>query len=704
MRLTGDLAVLAIVTLLSSHATAFQGSHRDIYNDKREPDLHAHRRNILNTDAQIAEAYDFVIVGGGTAGLALAARLSEDANHTVLCLEAGDTGDAVKSSIDTPAYAYYQSLLGSSYDWAFNTINQAGANNRPISWPRGKVLGGSSAINGMYMVRPSQQEIDAWAALVPGGSENWSWDSMFEGMKASETFTPASSAVQQAGDIQWNAASRGSSGSVHVSYPGYVPPIVGDWTETLANAGIPTSTDAYGGDGWGAFVATSNINPSNWTRSYSRSAYIDPLPPRSNLAILANATVTRLIFSNGTTLNATAVEYAASSTAARKTVNVNKEVILAGGAIGSPHVLLHSGVGPSDVLQRAGVPMQLELPGVGQHLQDHLSTQVTFKTSAETAASLHASNSLPNGVSEATFLSFINSATAYANLSDLVGLDTYQSFQANIMSSLDSSAASLSPSQDPTVIAGYKTIYNVTANLMLSQVGQVEILLSLTGTPQGAQTVAIQAALQHPLSQGQLYITSSDPFESPIIDPAYFSHSADPTIFREGLKLARKLGSTAPLASSANALVEVSPGSSVQTDDEWDTWIANAIGTEFHPSCSCAMLPKELGGVVDANLRVYGTGNVRVVDASVFPISFAAHMQAPVYGLAERAASMIRAEWNLVKSVQAVNASGTGMAPSAMNTTTPNDNHAQNTSGVARVGISFSCSLLIVAATVFVVL
>lgn len=152
---------------------------------------------------------------------------------------------------------------------------------------------------------------------------------------------------------------------------------MGNWTQTLEDIGIPFSADANGGDGWGAFIATSSINPTNWTRSYSRSAYIDPLPPRSNLAILANATVTRVIFSNSTSNNitATAVEYASSRSDTKKTVKVNKEVILAGGAIGSPQVLLHSGVGPKDVLQAAGVPLTLELPGVGQHVQDHIVSE-----------------------------------------------------------------------------------------------------------------------------------------------------------------------------------------------------------------------------------------------------------------------------------------------------------------------------------------
>ena len=152
-------------------------------------------------------------------------------------------------------------------------------------------------------------------------------------------------------------------------------PAVGDWSPTLESVGIPTNSDASGGETYGNFVATSAINPSNWTRSYARAAYLDPLPPRPNLSVLPSNTVTRIIFSGNSSqgnLTATQVEYASAEGAAKKTVNVGKEVILAGGAVGSPQILMLSGVGPQDVLNAANVPVNLVLPGVGQHLQDHL--------------------------------------------------------------------------------------------------------------------------------------------------------------------------------------------------------------------------------------------------------------------------------------------------------------------------------------------
>jgi choline dehydrogenase-like flavoprotein len=331
--------------------------------------------------------------------------------------------------------------------------------------------------------------------------------------------------------------------------------------------GVHTSNDPAGGDSSGAFVTTSAINPTNWTRSYSKTAYIDPYY-RPNLHILTDAPVTRLVFSGS---KATSVEYGQD----RKTVNVGKEVIVSGGPVGSPITLMRSGVGPKDVLDAAGVSVAVELPGVGQHLQDHLASAVTFGTNVETAGLIHSNASDPRSTT-AEFLSYVNSAIAYVSASELIG--DANAFRDEVMSGLDAALATV-PSSDPTVQAGFKAVYTVSAqNLLTTGSGQVELLLSLTGSGLASNSITVQAALQRPFSHGRLYINSSNPFDPPVIDPNYLANPSDLTMLREGLKLARTVGQTEPLSSAITE--ELSPGANITTDDQWNAWILNDFHTE----------------------------------------------------------------------------------------------------------------------------
>lgn len=304
-------------------------------------------------------------------------------------------------------------------DWGFHTTSQSNLNNREIYWPRGKVLGGgflphlsislflsrelycltrntgSTAINGLYLTRPGEIEINAWKDMLGGmdGADNWSWDSFYAALKQSETFVAPSNAMAQEGAITWNSADHGTHGPIKASYPGLYDqrslptsaqaanifssmfPEVADWSASCDSIGIPVSDDFYRGENWGSVVSTSTIDPSTWTRSYSRTGYLDPLPDHGNYDVLTNAHVTRILFDSSSPSDnrrASAVEYTPDEGATKRAVNVNKEVIVAAGSVGSPAVLLHSGVGPKDVLSNAGVDLVLELPGVGQHLQDHL--------------------------------------------------------------------------------------------------------------------------------------------------------------------------------------------------------------------------------------------------------------------------------------------------------------------------------------------
>ncbi|KAI0036761.1 alcohol oxidase [Vararia minispora EC-137] len=636
--------------------------------------VHYHRRTI-SSPPSISSNYDFVIAGGGLAGLVLASRLSEDSNRTVLVLEAGQTGDAVADRIDTPGYTYWNSLVGTEYDWAYTTVAQAGANGRSLYWPRGRVLGGSSAMNGMYSVRPSKVEVDAWNGLVsvPGGpNTTWTWEDLLPYMQRSETYVVPDSQVADTIDAQNAASSRGTTGPLRSSYPAYMPGILKNWLPSFPSSGVDIASDPSSGATYGAFFATSAINPSNWTRSYSRSAYLDPIVNRTNLDVLVNATVSKIALDQSSTpAKATSIEFMTAEGGATRSVTVNKEVIVAGGSIGSPQILMLSGIGPKSRVEAAGVTSTIDLPGVGQHLQDHLSATLSFGTNATTAYSMYHSNNFSAAGGQTEFLSYINSATAYINLTTLMGGDA-MNWANSVSSALNTSASTLVPSNDSTVVAGYKAIYQASQSLLTTSVGHVEILLSITTGP---NVVGIQVALQRPFSQGQLYINSTDPYSYPVIDPQALSHSADLDLLRTGVKFIRTLTTAQPLASVLTG--EMSPGTSVASDADLNNWLANSVATEYHPSGTCAMLPLDQGGVVNTELVVYGTcdfltdvlANVRVVDASVFPIEFAAHLMAPTYGLAERASSMIRGQYNLVSSTT----SSSSSSPSPSNPTPPSN-------------------------------
>ena len=349
--------------------------------------------------------------------------------------------------------------------------------------------------------------------------------------------------------------------------------------------------------------------------------------------------MTRLLFDSSSpkgNITADFVEYTTDGGASTLKVKVKKEVIMAGGAIGSPTVLLYSGVGPTDVLSAAGVNLVSELPGVGEHLQDHLSVYTQWKSTQATAGTIYNENGTES--TDAAFLSLVNDAVGYANASILFG-----SSAASTQSSAMSSLAQYAPS-DKTVAAGYSSIAkNIINTLWNSPIGQIELLM---GTNL-ADTVSLGASIQHPFSQGRIYINSSNPVDYPVIDPTYLTNPVDAQILVEGLKLVRKIGQSAPFSS---VLTETWPGDDVQSDDEWDTWMRGNVFTNYHPSSTCAMLPLDQGGVVDGNLRVYGLANVRVADASVPPFVFSAHLMASTYGLAEVASELIRADWKAKKA------------------------------------------------------
>ncbi|KAJ1595399.1 hypothetical protein NDA14_004162 [Ustilago hordei] len=589
------------------------------------------KRTLLASPARLVNgSYDYIIVGGGLSGLVLANRLSSNASISVAVIEAGSSGYSTNHKLVVPSANLYDSSVGTEYDWQFITSPQAGLSGRSTPWPRGKVLGGSSAINGLYYVRHSEVEQDVWAALIGDTQgERWRWASMLEAMKKSEVFTPPNQATIRATGVEWVQDSHGIHGPVHVSFPQRTYPQVSAFLHSAENVGIESNANPYAGQSWGSFLATSNINPINSTRSFSRTAYLDPVVERSNLDVLTGHLVTKLIFNSTSQGDAVAsgVQFAANPEAAQQTVYARKEVILAGGAVNDPQILQLSGIADASLLSNLGIPLVVDLPGVGYHLQDHLSTGVVFSPSA-------GSEMPPTKLTgDAITDSYVNSAIAYVPPSTLFNQSEWKSIIDQIRSLREESIQAY---HAPSVVkAGYKATYTAQVEQFFPKhIGPIELLFALS-----FGTMQVQAALQHPLSRGSIIINSTNPFAPPIIDPAYLSNPADMTILRQGFKLARRLATTPPLSNFTSS--ETTPGTDVSSDEQWEKWIRSAVSTEFHPSSTCSMLPRDQGGVVDSNLRVYGTRNVRVIDASVPPLSFSAHLMSVTYGLAELGAELV---------------------------------------------------------------
>ncbi|GAA5976406.1 hypothetical protein JCM10908_005488 [Rhodotorula pacifica] len=602
------------------------------------------RSSVTNANALAGQTFDYVIVGGGTAGLVMASRLSENSSVTVAVIEAGTTGAEVEDKILPPAVAYYGGLANqnSAYDWQYLTVPQSELAGRNIFWPRGKLLGGSSAVNGLYMIRQSEIEQDSWAEMVDDHA-NWGWAPVYSSLKKSETYTPPSQYHIDEAQVVVDESLHGTDGPIHYSYPGLWFNSTYEWIPTLANLGIGTR-DPAGGQPWDAFIATSAINPTNWSRSYSKTGYLDPIDYRTNLVVLTGFQATKIVF-NGQT--ATGVQFAAGPGGNQTyTVNAAREVILSAGVIGTPQLLQVSGVGPSDVLTPLGIEVVSDLPGVGMHLTDHLSGAITLNTSFPFSGDPMETNTTyaaeqlalwkegdPNSLYTSP-----NDAVVYANLTTLLGSEAAAQQFMNELAANKSEQVQAYTS-NAQVQAGYNATYTAELrDVYPSAVGQAEILLANTGTYggyPGAVTVQIQAAIQHPLSRGSVKINSTSTFDKPEIDPGYLTHPADIVILREAFKFARKISQTAPF--SDNVLNELTPGSAVSTDAEWETWIRGVVSTEYHPAGTASMLPQSLGGVIDNAMRVYGVSNLRVIDSSMVPLSLSAHMTAPLYGYSERA-------------------------------------------------------------------
>jgi choline dehydrogenase-like flavoprotein len=555
----------------------------------------------------------------------VAARLSLGLpSSKILVIEAGP---AAPNELGINIPGRKGTLLGTTYDWNFTTIPQPNANNRTIGVNRGKVLGGSSALNLLCWDRAASCEYDSWGEVV--GSRAWSWRSMIAAMIKAETFTGKNTET-------YGSAGVGDYGPVKSVVNRFIPAHQLAWIPAGVAVGMPTNKESLGGNPIGVMYQPSSIDSTIWNRSYSANAYL-PIAG-SNLKVLTNAKVVKINFKKFAQL-----QRAISITLENGTeITASKEVILSAGAIQSPNLLELSGIGQASVLSAAGITQLIDLPGVGENYQDHIRIQSSYQlkdnyTSFDTLKnSTIAAQELAKWLAgEFSWYDYTASGYLFAN---------WKQFVSNESQLLGLAEAAIGSSRHPSDRKKLGFMSNPT-------VPQLEIIFSdgytgvkgypAVGTPlNGKSFFTLIAGLMHPLSRGSCHINPADKLGKPIINPNYLNNEHDIQALVESIKFCRRIAQTEPLKSVW--VSEYEPGLDVvKTDAEWRKYVLGNTLSIFHPTSTCSMLPKKDGGVVDASLTVYGTTNLRVVDASIFPVQISAHIQTAVYGVAEIASDMI---------------------------------------------------------------
>ncbi|KLO04946.1 GMC oxidoreductase [Schizopora paradoxa] len=591
------------------------------------------------------QTFDYVVIGEKTSGLTVAARLSEDPNVTVAVLEAG-SANLDDPLIDVPAQ-FGKQFGNPKYSWEYSTLPQKTANDKVYKWPRGKTLGGSSAINYFMWTKPPTVDIDAWEKL---GNSGWSAARFFEYSRKVEKFhPPTDEAVAKANLQVFRPEAHGYDGPLDISFPAASAMEI-PFQKALANAGVKVAKDPLNGDPFGVTMVPNSHHPVKRTRTSAATAFYLPNKDRENFKVLPDAHVNRIVIKssgNNSDVEAEGVEFEHQGQI--HIVKASKEVIISAGTLQTPQVLELSGIGDKRILEPFGIKTLVDLPGVGANMQEHSFVSLISELEPSlTNKSLDILRTDPDyakeqlalfGKGESLFHIGLSS-TAFEPLKTMAGEASAQEMiqrqKARVQTQIESGLLSKSLQEQ------YKLQLEKLEN---NQSGDCELILIPFGAvpsvvQKGRSCVSITSALNLPFSRGTIHIKSTNPRDQPIVDPHTFEDTFDLDVMTATFKFVRKLSDVEPWKSIITK--EVFPGPSVQSDEDIHNYLKEGLVTTYHTAGTASMLPRELDGVVDPKLRVYGTKNIRVVDLSIVPLHIASHTQATAYTIAEIAADMIK--------------------------------------------------------------
>ena len=525
--------------------------------------------------------FDFIIVGAGSAGCVLANRLSADGKYSVAVLEAG--GKDSYPWIHIPV-GYFKTMSNPKTDWMYKTEPDPGLNGRSIKWPRGKVLGGSSSINGLLYVRGQKQDYDGWRQL---GCTGWSWEDVGPLFRRAETYENGDKADEY----------RGAEGPLSVSDTTVTRQIVDDWLTSAVNAGYKRAKDYNGADQEG--VALFQLTTRNGRRCSSAVAYLNPAKSRQNLTVLTHCPVERLTFQGKRCTG-----LIAHHKGRRVTMTARREVILAAGALASPQLLMVSGVGDADELKPHGIEVIHELKGIGKNLQDHLQARPVYKTNLPTI-NTEVSNLFKQGMIALQYAATRKGPMAMAASLGTGFLKTREDLETPDIQ------FHIQPFSADKIDEGPHPFSAFTASVLQLR----------------------------PESAGHIELTSADMRDYPKFHPNYLATQTDRDTIVEGVRITRRICATDPVKSHITE--EHQPGPSVGDDyDEILDWVRDTATTIYHPTGTCKMGVDPMA-VVDPRLKVIGMEGLRVADASIMPIIVSANTNAPTIMIGEKASDLI---------------------------------------------------------------